>query len=66
MVFVLIGKNDSFLGFAMFFEEYPLTMIDAHKWDSALYEVHARSEEAVFVIETDWVLCEVRRTRLTV
>ena len=31
LVFVLIGNNDSFLGFAKFFEEYPLTMIGVHK-----------------------------------
>jgi hypothetical protein len=65
-VFVLVGNNDSFLGFAKFFEEYPLTMIGVNKWDSALYVVHAGSKEAVFIIETDWVLCEVRRTRWTV
>jgi hypothetical protein len=31
LVFVLVGNNESFLGFAKFFEKYPLTMIDVHK-----------------------------------
>jgi hypothetical protein len=31
LVFVLVGYNDSFLGFAHSFEEYPLSMIGVHK-----------------------------------
>jgi hypothetical protein len=29
--FLLVDNNDSFLGFAKFFEEYPLTMTGVHK-----------------------------------
>jgi hypothetical protein len=30
LVFVLVDNNDSFLDFAKFFEEYPVTMIGVH------------------------------------
>ena len=66
LVFVLAGYNDSFLGVALFFEEYPLTMIDIHEWDNALYEVRPGKGEASFIIKMDWVLCEVNRKRWSV
>jgi len=31
LAFVLSGNNDSFLGFAKFFDGYPLTMAGVHK-----------------------------------
>jgi hypothetical protein len=65
-VLLVVGYNDSILGFAHFFEEYPLTMIGVHKWGSALYEVRAGNEEAVFIVETNWVLCEINGTRWTI